>query len=126
VLLVGLVGPRAIRQVNRAFLGHDRVTDVISFDYRRAEGPRLAGEPAVEILVCPDLALARCRELAGVRYADELATYIVHGLLHAAGLDDQDGPGRRRMRAAERRILARLRLAHPVQAIFSPPAPGGR
>jgi probable rRNA maturation factor len=121
VLLLGFVGPRTIRQVNRAFLGHDQATDVIAFDYRRAEGPPLPGEPAVEILVCPDLALARSRERVGVHYADELATYVVHGLLHAAGLDDHDPADRRRMRAAERRILARLRRAHPPTAIFVQP-----
>ncbi len=41
----------------------------------------------------------RAREL-GVEPRDELALYVVHGLLHLCGYDDRDDSARRRMRAA--------------------------
>jgi probable rRNA maturation factor len=121
ILAVSFLGPRAIHRVNRDFLGHDDVTDVISFDYRGGVSPRSPGDVAVELLICPDLALARSCELRNVDYPGELTLYLVHGLLHAAGHDDTDPAARRRMRAAERRVMRHLRRRSSLAEVFSPP-----
>ena len=121
ILAVSFLGPRAIRRVNRAFLGHDDVTDVISFDYRVEGSLPSPGEVAVELLICPDLALARSCELRNVDYSRELTLYLVHGLLHAAGHDDLDPAPRRRMRIAERRVMRRLRRRFSLAEVFAPP-----
>lgn len=119
-LVISFVGPRVIRRINQAFLAHDRVTDVIAFDYRHDHPPPGEDEVAVELLICPDLALVRGRELL-TGYAAELTLYLVHGLLHAAGHDDHDAPSRRRMRAAERRGLAILGRQFPLDQLFRAP-----
>jgi ssRNA-specific RNase YbeY (16S rRNA maturation enzyme) len=37
--------------------------------------------------------------------------YVVHGILHLHGYNDVTPPERRRMRAAERRLMARLMVS---------------
>lgn len=97
-----LAGDRQIRDLNREHLGHDYVTDVISFSF-----DAIPGESGVlrdgELVVGVELA---CR--LGPRYggaARELALYIAHGLDHLAGADDQTPAERQRMRRRELRWL---------------------
>jgi probable rRNA maturation factor len=68
-------------------------TDVLTFDY---------GDGQAEIIVSVDQAFARARP------ERELALYVVHGLLHLNGCDDRTPAQRRRMRAAGRRLMAKL------------------
>ncbi|MDT8389080.1 MAG: rRNA maturation RNase YbeY [Lentisphaeria bacterium] len=105
---VVFLGPRAIRHINRSFLDHDDVTDVITFDLRAHNPATLPTGCLGEILICP----ARALENA-VEYNQppewELTLYIVHGLLHLGGWDDQASEDVRAMRRAESRVMAVLR-----------------
>ena len=76
---------------------------------------------AVDILVCPAVAE---REAAkrGLPYSRELILYAAHGLLHAAGYDDLKPELKRKMRAAERRVLSALEKEFHFQSIIRPPA----
>ena len=88
-----------MQRLNRQALRHDRVTDVITFRYRH--------EPVVgEIFVAPSEAVRYART-HGVPYPEELARYVVHGVLHWVGRDDRTAAQQRRMRAAEDRLLRR-------------------
>jgi probable rRNA maturation factor len=95
-----VVNDAGIRQVNRAVLGHDRATDVVTCPM---EEPHLWGE----VVVSAETAAREARRRR-VPLARELALYVVHGVLHLAGLDDRTAAGRRAMRAAERAALRRL------------------
>lgn len=99
VLTVALVGDRAIRRLNRLFLGEDEPTDVLSFPLEKAPDA-VEGE----IIVSTETA---CREAA--RYANdpmaELLLYVIHGALHLVGLDDVRARDRAKMRQAEKRYL---------------------
>jgi len=106
-LSVSFVGPRTMRRVNREFLGHDYLTDVICFDYRPLDGVGDDGAVAVEILVSPDMALENA-ERFGRSYESELMLYVAHGVLHAAGYDDSTPDERRRMRRAERAVMEKI------------------
>lgn len=101
------LGPRKTRQINREFLGHDYVTDVITFDLREAEGHRNRGGCMGEILVCPAKALENAVEF-NTSAGRELLLYIVHGLLHLGGWDDQSHEQALAMREAESRVMKRL------------------
>ncbi|MBI2923342.1 MAG: rRNA maturation RNase YbeY [Planctomycetes bacterium] len=94
---ITVVDDRAIRAVNRDFLGHDRATDVCTFP---------AGEPGLwgEILISAETAAREARR-RGLPTARELALYAVHGVLHLRGLDDRTAAQRRAMRAAESMAL---------------------
>jgi probable rRNA maturation factor len=101
-LSVAIVGARRMASLHRQYLGVDGPTDVLTFDLGcdRPHG-RLEGE----IVLCA--AVAR-RQRA---WRAELALYLVHGILHLAGYDDQTTSGARRMHARESELLRELGIA---------------
>ncbi|MBI4597942.1 MAG: rRNA maturation RNase YbeY [Candidatus Omnitrophica bacterium] len=99
VLEVTFLSPQRMRAVNRKALHHDCVTDVISFRYQ--------DEPvAGEIFVAPSEAHRYAKE-HGIPYEQELARYVLHGLLHWLGHDDRTPAQQRTMRMMEDRLLTR-------------------
>jgi len=107
-LHIVLVGGNAIAAINQAHLGHEGTTDVITFDL--ADELALPGETPTlgEIYVCLEVAEQTGARL-GTGTGYETVLYCVHGMLHLAGLDDHRPADRRKMRAAEARIMAKLR-----------------
>ncbi len=93
-ITVVLVGDAEIAELHERYLGVAGPTDVLSF-------------PTGEIVVSADTA-AREARARGSEPLHELVLYVVHGALHLDGFDDQSPTARRRMRAAERRILQSL------------------
>ncbi len=115
------VGARKIVEVNRRFLDRDNVTDVICFDYRDGDDTVPGGEEetAMEILICVDKAVMETEAHPEKHsYGGELALYIVHAILHATGEDDLDPEAKKRMRAAERRVLNVLCKEFDFNQIF--------
>jgi probable rRNA maturation factor len=95
------VNNRRCKRLNRTFLGHDYVTDVISFPLEDA--PRLEGEIYIN--------LDRARVQAGeyrVSTRHELARLAIHGTLHLTGYDDRTRADAVRMHAREDVVLARM------------------
>lgn len=80
--------------LHEQFLNQTGPTDVITFHHG-------------EIFISVPLARRQAREF-GTSLVSELRLYIVHGLLHLQGLDDGSPAERRRMRAAESRVLRRI------------------
>lgn len=98
---IALVDQAAIHAINRAHLGHDWPTDVISFPFTEPGDPELAGE----LVVSAELAAAMAAQI-GVDPRDELALYIVHGLLHLCGYDDQSDSDAAAIRRREDELLS--------------------
>ena len=96
---VSILGGRAMAKVHRDFLDISGATDVMTFPYG-------------EILVCASVAAARAAEFQHTT-TDELALYIIHGLLHLSGHDDIEPEMARKMAAEQQKILevARARMA---------------
>ena len=88
---ISILGSRAMAKVHRDFLDIRGATDVITFPYG-------------EILVCASVAAARAPEF-GHSTTQELALYIIHGLLHLSGFDDLSGPDAKTMAATQQKIL---------------------
>ena len=99
---IAIVDDSTIHELNRRYLQHDYATDVLSFLLER-DGDHLDGE----VIVSADTAAASAQRF-GSAVADELLLYVVHGLLHLVGYDDQTPDDRARMRQRERRCLARF------------------
>lgn len=98
-LSVALVGDEEIKRLNRRFLGRERITDVLAFPYEKTDR-RVEGE----IVVNGELAAREAAERShGAE--DELALYLVHGLLHLVGYDDHSQQDARRMRRREQEVL---------------------
>lgn len=112
-LSISFVGPKTIADVNKEFVGHEGVTDVICFNYKEMDDDRDFVDNdeeivAIDILVCPDVASKAAEKHQKRHYSSEMVLYIVHGILHAAGEDDLDPVSRRRMRKRERFVMSRL------------------
>ncbi|MBV8076689.1 MAG: rRNA maturation RNase YbeY [Planctomycetaceae bacterium] len=99
---LALVDDATIHQLNRRYLGHDWPTDVISFRLSEVGEVPLSGE----LVISAELAVSTARE-AGVDPWAELALYVVHGVLHLCGHDDQSEDDRAAMRRREHELLAR-------------------
>ena len=100
---VVITGHAGIRAVNRVHLGHDEVTDVISFRYDPVPGEADACDG--EILVNAERAVERAAQAGRWSASRELALYIAHGMDHLAGADDATPAERMRMRRRELRWL---------------------
>jgi len=90
-----------VRRLNRAFLGHDRTTDVLSFPHRGElePGSRHLGDLAVSV----PRARRQARR-AGWTLEEEMALLVTHGFLHLLGYDHEVDDGT--MRRLEERLLA--------------------
>ena len=94
---VYLVAAPEMTRLNETFLQHKGSTDVITFNYTEPSGqPCLHGE----IFICLDEAVSQARRFH-TTWQSEVVRYLVHGVLHLLGHDDQDSRSRRRMRIVE-------------------------
>jgi probable rRNA maturation factor len=99
---LAFVDDATIWELNRRFLNHDWPTDVITFPLNE-DGEPLAGEIVVSAETARRVAAKLRRPVR-----DELALYVIHGLLHLCGHDDNDARARRAMRAKERHYQSLL------------------
>jgi probable rRNA maturation factor len=89
---------RFIRTINRKYLGHDYITDVIAFELG-SDG----GEEA-EIYINLDAAKKQARYY-GETYKQESNRLLIHGLLHLFGHGDKNMGDRKKMTRLEDKYL---------------------
>jgi len=113
---VALVDNRAIRPLNRQYLGHDYDTDVLSFlldsdpPEPASTGPRGADRMIEgEVIVSVEMALNTALDYHWSPQ-DEVLLYLVHGMLHLCGYDDLSEGEQRVMRVREREVLQHWNL----------------
>jgi len=107
-LSIAVVDDATIARLNAAYHGVTGATDVLSFHY---------GEGHCELIVSVERAGIQAKQFRTTA-ASELVLYIVHGILHLHGFDDLVPAKRRRMRAAERRVIASLRRQIPLDGLI--------
>ena len=88
---VWLISDRRIALLHRKFLRRSGPTDVLTFQHG-------------EIFISVDTAQRHARAF-GNSLVRELKLYIVHGLLHLHGFDDQTPSKAHKMKAAQEKIL---------------------
>jgi probable rRNA maturation factor len=104
-----LVDDAAIAKLNAQYHDTPGATDILSFDYGDGQG---------ELVISVDRAVAQARRYRTTP-ARELILYVVHGILHLHGYSDLTAAQRRRMRAAERRLVSRLRKQIELKGLIS-------
>lgn len=114
---LAVVDDPTIQKLNRKFLNHDWPTDVLSFVLDASES-HLNGE----VVLSADTAATTAAE-GGWQPADEQLLYVIHGMMHLVGLDDQSEAEAGRMRAAERYYLRECGVEAPRG--FEPAGAGG-
>lgn len=105
-LAIALVDRDRMQQLNRAFAGTDRPTDVLSFPDGSID-PQTGQLYLGDVVICLPIAMEQAAE-AGHSPDSELAVLVVHGVLHLLGHDHQLPADKQRMWEAQRRILAEL------------------
>lgn len=92
---VVLISDRRMSELHHRFMGMAGPTDVITFQHG-------------EIFISVETARRQARRQR-TSLTHELQLYLVHGLLHLHGFDDQTPAGNRRMGVVQERIVARAR-----------------
>jgi len=111
------MGDKSMRSFNKKYKSEDRATDVLSFRIDRGEfgQKKFLGE----IMISLDTALKNSK-LYGTVFTDEITLYIIHGILHLFGYDDEDVRGRRRMNGKQSRILDKLCSLKDLSKVLTP------
>lgn len=95
-------------EINKSYLNHDTLTDIISFDY--SVGNELHGDIYISI--------DRVRENAKdfkVSFDDELKRVLVHGLLHYCGYKDKSKKDESLMRFKEDEKIKMFHVEQPLK-----------
>ena len=116
---VNFVGPRVMKRINKSFLNHDYLTDVICFNYRN-DVDYDEEDLAIEIFISPDIAVERAKSESNIEYSSEMILYIVHAILHATGLNDKSDEEKKIMRKEESRILNELKKWNTLFQLHKP------
>jgi len=100
------VGQAEGRALNRQYRGKDYATNVLTFDYTR--------EPVVsaDLVLCAPVVEREARE-QGKPLVAHYAHLLVHGTLHAQGLDHEKDADASAMEARETAILVALGFEDP-------------
>jgi len=92
-----------IVEMNRQYLGHDHVTDIITFPYHEDD------EPVEGTLFCCAPQIRRQSEELDVSFDEEVLRIVIHGLLHLVGHDDGTEVQRTQMRSLENKYITLYR-----------------
>lgn len=84
-----------MRAINKKYLKHDYITDVLTFDFKGNAG---------EIIICPHVARINAKAQQSST-EKELILYVIHGILHLAGYDDHKPKDILQMRRMEKELL---------------------
>lgn len=113
---IALIDEGAMSELNEAHLGKAGPTDVLSFPLEPLS-PGIAPSPAADgppidigdVFICPTV-VASNADTAQVRFRDEMALMVVHGLLHLLGYDHVVDSEAEQMEQRERELLAGVGL----------------
>jgi probable rRNA maturation factor len=118
-LSIVLMGDESIRELNRAYRGKDRPTDVLAFAQAEGRFARLAGPLLGDVIV----SIPTARRQASTRRRTllaEVTTLVAHGILHLLGWDHDTAAKSRRMRQETERLCRATRLGAPRRRTSSP------
>ncbi len=101
-LSIAFVDNEEIKRLNERFLGSDEVTDVIAFPLNNKEDI-LSGEIVVSVETAVEVANRKKSSVEG-----EIILYLVHGILHLLGYNDNNKKNATIMHEKESEILAFL------------------
>lgn len=102
---IHFVSIRRISQLHGQYFKDPTPTDCISFPI---DGPSAPYCMLGDVFVCPQVAVEYALSKQNDPY-EETTLYVLHGLLHLMGYDDMEDMDRKKMRAAERRHMQKLK-----------------
>jgi probable rRNA maturation factor len=87
-----------LHEMNLEYLGHDTLTDIITFD--QAEGLTVSGD-----IVISKERVAENATTYKITFDNELHRVMIHGILHLCGYKDKTEEEKRQMRSKEDEAL---------------------
>jgi probable rRNA maturation factor len=110
---VRIVDEGEMRELNKAYRGRDKPTNVLAFPAGDSGFTPPGERPLLgDIVVCAGVVADEAREQAK-ELGDHWAHMLVHGTLHLLGHDHETDPEAEAMEALERVVLAGLGIADP-------------
>lgn len=99
-LVINFVENSEIRRINKKYLKHDYLTDIITFPYN-SNKKNIEGE----IFISPET-VKKNGEIYNTGYKMELKRVIIHGCLHLAGYNDKTNKQKELIREKENFYLS--------------------
>jgi probable rRNA maturation factor len=115
ILSVEFIGDHRMRRLNAQYRGRNMTTDVLAFAMREAPGPSsaLLGDVVISVPQAVRQAVGQ-----GHSIHQELATLLIHGILHLLGYDHERSEiEARRMRRKEHALLQTML---PIPTLIKP------
>ncbi len=110
IVSINLIDNKRIHEINKAYRGVDRETDVISFAFLEDEtDPDMDIENLGEIYISLEKAHSQALEY-GHSFKRELCFLVVHGLLHLLGYDHMTEKEEKEMFSLQEEILSSLNI----------------
>ena len=103
-LAITLVGPDEMATLKEKALGEREPTDVLAFPMDDPADPMPGPFVVGDVVMCPVVAAEQARA-AGHSLNDELATLLVHGILHCLGRDHATAEDEKSMFAEQADVL---------------------
>ena len=103
-----------IKPLNKKFKGEDRPTDVLSFDLGAGTGSFFGN-----IYISVDKALENSK-IFETTLQEEFILYIIHGILHLTGYDDETKKERVKMEARQEILLRKLCAKENLSKVLMP------
>lgn len=117
-----IAGEKRIKSLNRKFRGIDKITDVLSFGNEEMENKKAENKfgksikfinPPGEILYLGEIFICHSQaEKQAVQknhsIKQEMAILLIHGILHLAGYDHEEGYEKSEMKVIEEKVLKNL------------------
>lgn len=92
---------RYLFKLNKEYLNHDTLTDIISFDYT------MGNEINGDIFISIERVIENANEYK-VEFSEELHRVMVHGILHYCGYKDKSEMETQKMRHKENHYIEKL------------------
>lgn len=102
------VDEKTIIEVNKKYLNHDYVTDIITFPYSEAGIDLISQEIEGTIYMCTQRIIEQSDELT-IPAKEEFSRVYIHGLLHLCGYHDDNQSSKQEMTEKENFYLQRIK-----------------
>lgn len=108
VITVRIVGREEGQQLNRQYRNKDYATNILTFDYTTPP------QVHADLVICLPIVRAEAK-LQRKSIDHHLCHLLIHGVLHACGLDHQSPRDAQTMETLEIALLQRFSIANPYE-----------